>query len=200
MAFGKTLSWGLILFLGCVSARAKSGLGQVSNFELKDYLGKSHELYLQNRAKAIVLIFASTGCPIVQKSVPKIKGLRDQFGPRGVVFWLINSSSIDDAAAIGEEARDFKIDVPILMDRELFVARAVKATRTAEVVCIQPNAWKVFYRGAIDDQLGYGTEKGKVTHAYLENALNNFLAGKKVSPSQTDFKGCRIQFDAVDKK
>ena len=195
MALVRTLSWACVLLLGCVSAEAERKLGEAKNFLLKDHLGKSHELYLQTQARAVVLIFASTGCPILQKSIPKIKALRDQFGARGVVFWLVNSNTADDAATIGEEARDFEIDVPILMDHELSVARSVNATRTAEVVCIQPKSWKVFYRGAIDDQLGYGTEKKQATHAYLESALNNFLAGKKISPSRTDFKGCRIQFD-----
>jgi hypothetical protein len=167
----------------------------VANFVLQDHLGESHELYQQGNDRAIVLIFATTGCPIVQKSIPKIKALRARFGSKGVRFWMVNSNIADDAKAIGEEAREFQVDIPILMDREQSVARSLDATRTAEVICIQPKSWKIFYRGAIDDQLGYGTEKQQAIQRYLENALNNFLAGKKISPAKTDFKGCRIQFE-----
>ena len=112
-----------------------------------------------------------------------------------MVFWLINSNTQDDTASIREEAEDFKIDLPILLDHSQSVARLLGATRTAEAVCIQCNSWTVFYRGAIDDRLGYGTEKKRVSHPYLENALKNLLAGKKAAPIRTDVKGCLIQFE-----
>jgi peroxiredoxin len=178
------------------SAKSESSGGKVPDFTLKDHLGVSHELYRQTDARAIVVMFATTGCPIVQKSIPKIKTLRDQFERKGVRFWLINANSDDETNAIAEEARDFKIDVPILLDNRQSVARLLNATRTAEIICIRPETWTVFYRGAIDDQLGYGTERKEGVHAYLANALSNFLSGKKISPSRTDFKGCRIQFDS----
>jgi hypothetical protein len=173
---------------------------KVQNFQLQDHLGASHELYQQSNQRVVVLMMTSTGCPIVQKSIPKIKALRDQFASQGVRFWMINSNISDDAAAISEEARDFAIDLPVLLDAKQIVARSLNATRTAEVICIQPKSWKVFYRGAIDDQLGYGTEKPQPAHTYLNNALNNFLAGKKVSPTRTDFKGCRIQWEPLPSK
>jgi len=72
----------------------------------------------------------------------------------------------------------------------------VGATRTAEAFCIEPKSWTLFYRGAIDDRLGYGTEKQHASHAYLENALNSFLAGKKIKPARTEVKGCLIHFEA----
>jgi len=177
------------------ATRAGRDPGKAKNFSLQDQLGKSHELFQHTQDRAIVLIFTSTGCPIAQKSSPKIKALRDEFRSKGVIFWLVNSNPDDDAKIIADEARDFQIDLPILLDHEQSVARAFNATRTAEVICIQPKTWKIFYRGAIDDQLGYGTERTQPTQKYLENALNNFLAGKKINPARTDFKGCRIQFE-----
>ena len=190
-------SWAVFPLLLCVLgvSIASARQGRVQNFVLQDHLGESHELYQQGDDRAIVLIFTTTGCPIVQKSIPKIKALRDRFSSKGVRFWMINSNTADDAKTIGEEAREFQINIPILMDRQQSVARSLNATRTAEVICVQPKSWKIFYRGAIDDQLGYGTEKQQPTQTYLEDALNNFLEGKKISPAKTDFKGCRIQFE-----
>ena len=168
---------------------------KVEDFSLPDSEGKTHELYRQTQGRAVVLIFTTTGCPIVQKSIPKIRELRDEFGPKGVVFWLVNSNVADDSAGIREEAGEFKIDLPILMDRSQSVARQLNAKRTAEAVCIQSGSWTVVYRGAIDDQYGYGTEKKRAGHEYLRNALKNLLAGKKITPARTDFKGCLIQFE-----
>lgn len=172
---------------------------KVENFTLSDQKGDAHTLYSQKDARAIVLVFTVTGCPIVQKSVPKIKQLRDTFGPKGVMFWMIDSAREDDAASVTAEARDFKIDIPILLDRSQNVARTVAASRTAEAVCIDAKSWSIFYRGAIDDQLGYGTEKRRATHPYLEAALKNFLAGKPIDPVQTEVRGCRIHFESAEK-
>jgi peroxiredoxin len=167
----------------------------LANFSLPDQERKIRELYRQTNAPAVVVVFTSTGCPIVQKSVPKLKALRDKFAARGVVFWLINSTVEDDAASVGQEAREFGIDLPILLDHSQSVARSLGATRTAEAFCIETRSWTIVYRGAIDDQFGYGTEKTRPTHSYLENSLNKFLAGKRIEPARTDAKGCRIQFE-----
>ncbi len=174
---------------------ARRAVVKVENFSLRDHEEQSRELYRQSEARAIVLIFTSTGCPIVQKSVPKVKALRDEFGSKGVVFWLVDSNAQDDLEDIRQEAADFKIDLPILLDQSQVVARLLGVTRTAEAVCIQPKSWTVFYRGAIDDQFGYGTEKRQASHAYLKNALTSFLAGKKIAPARTDVKGCRLQLE-----
>jgi len=170
--------------------------GKVENFLLLDHEGKSRELYRQTGARAVVLIFTTTGCPIIEKSTPTIKALRDEFASNGVVFWLVDSNTEDDAKTVSEETRNFEIDLPVLLDHNQSVARSVGATRTAEAFCIEPKSWTLFYRGAIDDRLGYGTEKQHASHAYLENALNNFLAGKKIKPARTEVKGCLIHFEA----
>jgi peroxiredoxin len=188
---------GLVLLAAAAYSGAGARSTPIENFSLPDQQGKTRRLYAQKSAPAVVLIFTMTGCPIVQKSVPKIKALRDEFRSRGVVFWLVDSNPEDDRAAIRQEARDFGIDLPILMDRRQVVARALGATRTAEAVGVQTKSWTIFYRGAIDDQFGYGTEKPRASQAYLEHALNCLLAGKGIHPAQTDVRGCRIQFTAA---
>ncbi len=192
----------LLLCLPAAPSRADVPLpggrerGKVENFLLLDHEGKSRELYRQTGARAVVLIFTTTGCPIIEKSTPTIKALRDEFASRGIVFWLVDSNTDDDAKTVSEETRNFSIDLPVLLDHSQSVARSVGATRTAEAFCIEPKSWTLFYRGAIDDRLGYGTEKQHANHAYLENALNNFLAGKKIKPARTEVKGCLIHFEA----
>src|SRR2546426_2310898 len=125
--------WGLLvipLFSASFAADNPSGpnspgdpaKARVENFSLPDLDGKSHELYGQNESRVVVLIFTTTGCLIIQKSVPKIKALRDRFG-KGVAFWLSNSTPQDDIAAIREEAWEFGIDLPILLDRSQSIAR-----------------------------------------------------------------------------
>ena len=187
----------IIAVVAAFDLDAASTGARVENFSVADQSGTRHELYRQKGARAIVLIFTMTGCPIIEKSIPKIKNLRDRFGSRGIVFWLIDANTDDDAAALRKEAQEFSIDLPILLDRSQAIARGLAATRTAEVFCIDPRAWTVFYHGAVDDQFGYGTEKLRVEHAYLANALSSFLAGEQLQPAETEVRGCRIQLEGL---
>ena len=188
-AIGKTVS--------TKTAPEKVSADLVDNFRLLDHEGKSHELYRQTQAPVVVLFVAGTGCPIVRQSISTIKALRERFADRKVVFWLFNPNSQDDQSSIAEEAREFGIDLPILMDNTQMVARSLKVTRTAEAIAINTKDWKIFYRGAMDDRLGYGTQKAKPPKTFLADALENFLAGKKVSPNRTPVKGCAISYVSV---
>ncbi|MBI3853504.1 MAG: redoxin domain-containing protein [Verrucomicrobia bacterium] len=180
--------------------KPEKAAGTVENFRLLDHQGKSHELYRQTQAPVVVLVVAGNGCPIVRQSIATIKALRDRFADKKVVFWLLDPNSQDDQASSVEEAKEFSIDLPILMDKNQLVARSLTANRTAEAIAISTKDWKIFYRGAIDDRLGYGTQKVKPPKTYLANALENFLAGKKVSPSTTPVKGCAVSFVTITPK
>ena len=183
----------LIILAAALAIDAAATAAQITDFSVSDQHGQIRELYQLKNARAVVLIFTMNGCPIIEKSIPKIKQLRDRFGSKGVVFWLIDSNPDDTAAEVRKEAGEFAIDLPIVIDRSQAIARSLKATRTAEAFCLQPRSWTVFYHGAIDDQFGYGTEKRQAAHPYLANALASFLAGKSIAPAETDVRGCRIQ-------
>ncbi|MEO6036000.1 MAG: redoxin family protein [Verrucomicrobiota bacterium] len=184
-------------------AVGKSGGGEtasanpVDNFRLLDHEGKSHELYRQTQAPVVVLVVAGNGCPIVRQSIETLKTLRDRFAEQKVVFWLLNPNAQDDQASVAEETKEFGIDLPVLMDKSQMVARSLKVTRTAEAIAINTKDWKIVYRGAIDDRLGYGTQKVKQPKPFLANAIEKFLAGKPISPVSAPVKGCAISFASV---
>lgn len=173
---------------------------KVENFRLSDHLGRSHELYRHAGARAVVLMVGGNGCPIVRQSITTLKDVRAQFASNGVVFALLNANPQDDHASIVEEASAFSIDFPILEDRLQWVAKNLGLTRTAEVLAIDPTTWKIFYRGAIDDRLGYGTRKAEAGAHYLTNALRQFLAGEPIAVSVAPVKGCAITFAQPESK
>ncbi|MFA6242192.1 MAG: redoxin family protein [Candidatus Hydrogenedentales bacterium] len=162
------------------------------NFRLDDHLGKSHELYRDREAKAVVLFFAGNGCPIVRKSVPAFKEIRDEYAPKGVVFLMINGNPNDDRASVAKEAQEFGIDMPILLDSAQLVTKTLGVSRTAECLVVDTKNWGIAYRGALDDRLDYGAEKPKAGHPWLKSALDSVLAGIPVETPQTETKGCVI--------
>ncbi len=170
---------------------------EVTDFSLLDYEGRFYELRRRTDQRVIVLFFTENGCPIARSTIPKLKALRNEFSRRGVLFWMVNSSAQDNAAAIGAEAREFNNDFPILKDDLQTVARGLGVKRTAEAIAISTKDWTIVYRGAVDDQLRLGTQTPAPRENYLADALNQFLNGQEVARSVTSVAGCAITIETI---
>lgn len=169
----------------------------VSDFALLDHRGAFHQLYYYAKdpqTRAIVLFVQGNGCPLVRKRVPELKRMRDAYATNGVVFWMINANPQDERAEVAKEAAEFGIDLPILLDETQLVAQGLNINRTAEAIVIEPNTWRIRYRGAIDDRLSYETQKPEAGHEYLKNALDALLAGKPIDTAVTTSPGCAVTF------
>ncbi len=166
---------------------------EVGDFSLLDQKGRFHELRRVDGARAVVLMIAGNGCPVVRQNAAKLKALRDKF-PQ-VQFLMLNANPQDDRASILEESNEFGFGVPVLKDETQMVASSLGVKRTAEVIAISAKDWTVFYRGALDDQMVQGAVKAAVREPYLENALRAFLDGKEVAPASTVAAGCLVHYD-----
>lgn len=169
----------------------------VPNFNLLDLRGVNHELY-RAEAKVVVLFFTGTGCPIARKSGSTLKGLRNQFADRGVAVWLVNTYAGDTAGDARKEAGELGLwGFTYLRDPGQGVALALGVERTAEVVAIETEGWRVIYQGAVDDRFAEGAERPAPRQRFLEDALNAHLAGQPVAVARTPARGCRITYAEV---
>jgi hypothetical protein len=168
---------------------------EVLNFALIDHRGQLHELR-RSGAQAVVLYFTANECPVARQSASKLRKLREVYSSRGVEVWMINSSMGDDRKSISREMTDLRAyHVPVLKDDTQGVARHLGVRRTGETLAVSTKDWSVFYRGAIDDQMVEGAQKPKPTERYLEDALNQFLAGQPITRARSVARGCVIHFD-----
>src|SRR5437763_11931488 len=166
----------------------------VDNFMLVDAQHlEAHDLYRLADAKAIVLVSTGVGCPIARSMTPALKALRDKFAAQGVEMMLIDSNLQDSREAIAAEAKEYGIDIPILMDSNQLVGEALGVTRTAEVFVINPKTWQVSYHGPLDDRSDYGVQKA-ATQQFADEALSAVLAGKPAPAATQASKGCLVDF------
>src|SRR5579859_2892421 len=171
----------------------------VDNFMLVDAQKlEAHELYRMADDKAIVLVSTGVGCPIARSMTPVLKALRDKYAAQGVEVMLVDSNLQDSRDAIAAEAKEFGIDIPILMDSNQLVGEALGVTRTAEVFVISPKNWKIAYHGPLDDRSDYGVQKAS-THEFASDAIAAVLAGKPAMEATQAAKGCLIDFPARTK-
>jgi peroxiredoxin len=165
----------------------------VDNFRLLDQNGKSHELYSLSDMKAVVLMVQGNGCPIVRQALPALAEIRDKYRGQGIEFLLLNSNLQDERAAVAHEAQEFTIKFPILLDESQQTGEALGVVRTSEVFLIDPQGWKLVYRGPMDDRLHYARQRPAQKH-YLADALDAVLAVQPVKVNQAEGVGCLVNF------
>ncbi len=174
------------------SAMALNPGDRVDNFRLLDHTGASHELYYFSDAKAVVLMTYGNGCGIVQKSLPRLREIRDEYKAKGVEFLLIDSNLQDDRDAVARESAEFGNDLPILVDETQLIGEALGVDRTADVFVVDPKNWQLLYRGPMDDRLSYGAQKSVARMQYLTDALDATLAGRTVAVTHAEALGCLV--------
>jgi len=181
--------------LSFVAQAQDSYLKSIKDFELTDHQGVSHALKEYEDRDFIVMYIHGSGCPIARLSVPAYLEIQQEFADKNIEFLMLNSFVQDDIPRIQKEAADFKITFPILKDADQSVARSMGVERTAEVFIIDPRTRQVLFRGPINDQLGYETQRYEATNHYLRDALNTIMAGGKVDMNDIpDAKGCLVGY------
>jgi thiol-disulfide isomerase/thioredoxin len=142
-------------------------------------------------AKAVVVLFLGTECPISNAYVPKLAALHKQYHAKGVVFLGINSNQQDDATTVAKHAKEFGIPFVVLKDQGAVVADRFHATRVPQVFLLDGSR-TVRYRGRIDDQFGKSVRRPHPTKKDLIDALDAVLAGDAVARPVTEVVGCPI--------
>ncbi|MGQ9425008.1 redoxin domain-containing protein [Gilvimarinus sp. F26214L] len=173
---------------------------KVDNFKLLDHKGKMHELYYMSDKEAVVIMVQGNGCPIVRNANHTFNDLQSEYEDKGVAFLMLNANLQDNRDSIAKEAAEFGIEAPILVDETQLIAESLDVERTADTFVIDPDTWKVVYRGSLDDRLGYETQKQKASNNYVADALDAVLADKKIKVAQTDAKGCLVALPEKERR
>ncbi len=188
-----TLFIPLALGLAAAANAAGDWLRTMPEFELTDHLGAVHTLDTYQDYEYAVFYVQGVGCPIARLALPNYREVRGEFAAKNIAFAMFNSNIQDDLPRIAREAEEFGIDFPIMKDGDQALARALGVERTAEVFIVDPRSREVLYRGPINDQLGYETQRNEASQHYLKDALNTVLAGGVVDMNNIpDSKGCLV--------
>ena len=189
----KVLIAGVFTAATQLALAADDWLKTIPEFTLTDHMGNTHSLDMYEDSKFVVFYVQGNGCPIARIALPNLREVRAEFEDKGIEFLAFNSNIQDSPEAIGREAEKFGIDFPIMKDEGQVLAKTLGVERTAEVFVVDPRTRDVFFRGPINDQLGYETQRNEASEHYLKDALNTVLAGGKVNMDDIpDSKGCLI--------
>jgi len=170
------------------------------DFALKDLDGKEVKLAAY-KGKTVVLEWFNPGCPFVQRS-HSVGSLVDTAKRRtkdGVVWLAINSGAPGkqgaEVAMNVEAVKKWAMPNPVLRDESGKVGKAYGATNTPNMFVIDKSG-TVVYAGAIDnspDGEGKSAEGGKLVN-YVDAALDDLAAGRKVQTAVTKPYGCSVKY------
>jgi len=169
---------------------------------LVDIDGKEHRAG-DCKGKITVVNFYSITCPIMRGWEQRLAAIEQQYGKQGVVFLDIDANSTEiGTTPPAKDGKDKpyekirahlaaeKLPFTVLADHGNVVADFFGAQTTPHVFVFAADG-KLVYRGLIDDD--QHDRKGDQAKRYLRDTLDQLLAGKTVTPSETKSIGCAIK-------
>jgi peroxiredoxin len=192
-SFRGLLSLSVLLAVGELATAAPTALGdKVPNTSsLRDVRGNRRPLHDFKGRPAVVLAFLGTDCPVGNLYVPTLIALEKQYRAKNVQFLAVYANEQEDLDRIAAHATDRDLPFPILKDFGHKLAEQVGVTRIPMVVVLDGD-FALRYRGRIDDRYGVASRRDKATRDDLAQAIEEVLAGKKVTVAETEADGCLL--------
>jgi len=143
-------------------------------------------------AKAHVLLFVRTDCPITNRYAPELKRIAEEFAGREVDFWLVYPDPAETLAGIEQHKAEYKLPGTPLRDPQHVLVKRSEA-RISPQAAVFDHALQLVYSGRIDDRyVSFGKARAAPQTHDLENAIEATLAGKTVAAARTRAVGCYL--------
>lgn len=140
-----------------------------------------------------VFIFLSPECPLCQNYSVKINKLMQQHYSDSLRFVGVVSGTFYPQEQINRFLVKYDLELPVLLDPEFKLAKALDAEITPEVFYTAPGG-EVMYRGAIDDwAISLGQKRINVQNDYLHDAIVAYQNQSPIDPKKTKAVGCFIE-------
>lgn len=149
------------------------------------------------QTKAVVFFFTAADCPISNRYAPRMTQLAEEFAPQGIESWLVYSDDLADPATIKTHQEEYRLRLPVLLDRTFAIADFARADVTPEAavfVLSRPNNTPTpVYLGRLDDQYqGFGKYRPAATKNELYDLLTRVANGETPAFTKTKAIGCYI--------
>jgi thiol-disulfide isomerase/thioredoxin len=148
-------------------------------------------------AKAVVLIFLASDCPISNRYAPLVNRMYETYKTKGIDFFAVYPMNSETVSGIKTHQQDYGYEMPALMDKDHFLVNQTNAMVTPETAVFLPGnpakgSW--IYKGRINDLYVYfGKWRHEPTSNDLSDTLDKILSGEALEPRKTRAIGCYIK-------
>lgn len=168
-----------------------------TDFKLKNIDGKQVSLSDYSIAKGFIVVFTTNHCPYAKAYENRIVALDKKYKTKGYPVIAINPNNPDKNEQDSFEnmqirAKQKGFTFPYLLDEGQKIYPQYGATKTPHVYILEKENKELIvkYIGAIDDNY---QDVNAVEEKFVENAVDELLAGKEVSVKTTKAIGCSIK-------
>ena len=190
------------IFMATTSSSASSSLGEglavgdvAPDFSLKNIDGSMVSLASHEEAKGFIVIFTCNTCPYAVMYEDRMIALHNKYADKGYPIVAINPNdpSIkegDSYEKMQERAKEKAFPFAYVFDAKQEIFPAYGATKTPHVYLLDKDR-TVQYIGAIDNN---ARDEEAVSTRYVEDAIDELMAGKQPSVTFTKAIGCSIKY------
>lgn len=184
-----------VLALGDEPRQPRPGatLQGLADARVVDAAGKAVGPSAWKTHRAVVLAFLGTECPVSNFYAPQLEAFAREQAKRSVGVYGVYAEPEVTAEEARRHAEEYKLTIPLWLDREQKLADACGIRLVPEVVVLAPDG-KLAYRGRIDDR--FAAEKGKRRQEprtrELADAVDAVLAGKLPTVQEAAGYGCPL--------
>ena len=196
-----SLVWLTVVMAGGPTVGAEAVVGEPApDFSVADASGATRSL-AEFKGRFVVLEWFNPECPFVRKHYGSgnMQGLQAAAAERGVVWLTVASSAPGKQGHLTPEQAGAVIQelgakqTALLLDPDGTVGRRYGAKTTPHLFLIGPEG-RLLYAGAIDDRPSVDPDDIPGATNYLQQALDEALAGEPVSVPQTKPYGCSVKY------
>ena len=168
-------------------------------FSLPATDGKTYSLSDFGESKVLVVFFTCNHCPYVVGSDEITRATVEKYADKGARFVGINSNSAvthpdDDFDHMVSRMNEHKFPWLYLYDESQDVALAYGALRTPHFYMFDADRKLIYTGRAVDNPM----DSDQITVNELENALDDYFAGRDVKVKLTNPIGCNVKWDGKD--
>lgn len=138
-----------------------------------------------NNKKATVVVFLSSICPCSKSHTSLLRIMNKSF--KDVQFIGIHSNQNEDGERSKSYFSNAKLDFPVIYDKDLKFAKRFNAQKTPQIFILN-NSGTTIYTGPVTNK----SNASKADENYLQQSLEQIVAGKEVSISERKLLGCNI--------
>jgi len=169
-----------VTWLAIAGAVAAAWLCAAQSYRTLDLVNPAGERVIisAHDARATVVIFSSTVCPVSNDYVLRLKELHTELVAKDVQFLVVYSNQTESLTDIRRHAREGSFSFPVYKDENNRIADRLDARLTPEAFVMSQSGGKV-WRGPIDDH----TNPARVKKRLLHDAVMAVLDGRAPAAS-----------------
>lgn len=173
----------------------QSGIGKsISNVPFSYLQGGEDSFHQVTGGKGTVVFVRDPECPVSQRYGPRSATLAKWYKDKGVNFVFIYLNNNIGAKALLQDAERLRTDGVLMGQGSFMLADQLQVVSTGDAFLLDADN-RLVYRGAIDNQYGFGYTRDAPTRNYLRNAMDSLLQGAPIEVSATTAPGCVIDAD-----